>query len=155
VLVPDFGGSLEAVKMIMDACPDVINHNIETVPRLYPKVRPGADMLRSLRLLETVKKLNPVIATKSGLMVGLGESRREVVETLVALRNIDCDFLTIGQYLQPSPEHYPVIEYIKPNDFQELDCIARDLGFKGVAVSPLTRSSHNAASLYQDASLKS
>ena len=151
VLVPDFRGSEKAIRMVVESGPQVINHNVETVPRLYPEVRPGADYARSLELLYTVKKLNPATVTKSGLMLGLGESREEVIEVMGDLREANCDLLTIGQYLQPSPQHHPVIRFVPPEEFTEYEAIGQALGFTEVASSPLVRSSYRAAELYDRA----
>ncbi|MCX7615343.1 MAG: lipoyl synthase [Clostridiales bacterium] len=144
VLIPDFKGELEQLKTVADACPDVINHNVETVPRLYPNVRPMAVYERSLQLLANVKKLNPKILTKSGIMVGLGEKTEEVLEVLRDLRAVDCDLLTIGQYLAPSPEHHKVIEYIRPEVFEYYKTEGEKMGFRHVASGPLVRSSYHA-----------
>ena len=130
--------------MIVEARPDVYNHNLETVPRLYPTIRPGARYYHSLRLLEQVKKLDPTIFTKSGLMVGLGEQRLEVHQVMDDMRSADIDFLTIGQYLQPTPRHARVEEFVTPEAFRAYASIARAKGFLLVAASPLTRSSHHA-----------
>jgi len=151
VLVPDFRGSEEAIRMVVESGPQVINHNVETVPRLYPEVRPGADYARSLELLYTVKKQNPALVTKSGLMLGLGESREEVIEVMGDLREANCDLLTIGQYLQPSPQHRPVVRFVPPEEFTEYEAIGQALGFIEVASSPLVRSSYRAAELYDRA----
>ena len=151
VLVPDFRGSEKAIRMVVESGPQVINHNVETVPRLYPEVRPGADYARSLELLYLVKKLNPVTVTKSGLMLGLGESREEVIEVMGDLREANCDLLTIGQYLQPSPQHHPLIRFVPPEEFTEYEAIGQALGFTEVASSPLVRSSYRAAELYDRA----
>ena len=151
VLVPDFRGSEEAIRMVVESGPQVINHNVETVPRLYPEVRPGADYARSLELLYTVKKLNPALVTKSGLMLGLGESREEVIEVMGDLREANCDLLTIGQYLQPSPPHHPVVRFVPPEEFTGYEAIGQALGFIEVASSPLVRSSYRAAELYDRA----
>ncbi len=151
VLVPDFLGSEEAVRMVVESGPQVINHNVETVPRLYAEVRPGADYTRSLELLYTVKKLAPATVTKSGLMLGLGESREEVIEVMNDLREADCDLLTIGQYLQPSTQHHPVVRFIPPEEFAEYENTGREMGFAEVASSPLVRSSYRAAELYDKA----
>ncbi len=148
VLVPDFRGSEEAVRAVVESGPQVINHNVETVPRLYPEVRPGADYARSLELLYTVKNLDPTIVTKSGLMLGLGESRDEVIEMMSDLREANCDLLTIGQYLQPSAQHHPVIRFMPPEEFAEYEAIGREVGFAEVASSPLVRSSYRATELY-------
>jgi len=151
VLIPDFYGSLPSLKMAVDAHPDVINHNLETVPRLYSEVRPEADFQRSLRLLEQVKELDSRIVTKSGLMVGLGETREELLGVMEELRRVKCDLLTIGQYLQPSPSHHPVVRYIPPEEFLEYEGTGIGMGFRAVASAPLVRSSFNAAQLYAGA----
>ena len=151
VLVPDFRGSEEAIRLVVESSPQVINHNVETVPRLYPEVRPGADYARSLELLYTVKKQNPALVTKSGLMLGLGESREEVIEVMGDLREANCDLLTIGQYLQPSPQHRPVVRFVPPEEFTEYEAIGQALGFIEVASSPLVRRSYRAAELYDRA----
>lgn len=142
VLIPDFKGSIEALNKVADAMPEVINHNVETVPRLYPSVRPMAVYKRSLKLLDNVKNRNSKIFTKSGIMLGLGENKEEVIEVLKDLRDVDCDFLTIGQYLAPSKKHHPVIEYVHPDIFEEYENKAYELGFKYVASGPLVRSSY-------------
>ena len=144
VLTPDFrdkDGSLEAV---IDAGPDVFNHNLETVPRLYPTIRPGARYFHSLRLLDEAKRLAPEGFTKSGIMVGLGEQRNEVLQVMDDLRSADVDFLTIGQYLQPTPKHAPVDRFVTPEEFEEYRNLALGKGFLLVASSPLTRSSYHA-----------
>jgi lipoic acid synthetase len=151
VLVPDFRGSQEALRMVVAARPDVINHNVETVPRLYPEVRPLANYNQSLRLLREAKILDPGIVTKSGVMVGLGESREELIATMAALREAGCDLLTIGQYLQPSPQHHPVIRYVPPDEFDHYAHIGREMGFRDVASAPLVRSSFCAAELFERA----
>ena len=130
VLVPDFRGQDEAVRAVIESSPQVINHNVETVPRLYPEVRPGADYARSLELLYTVKRLEPAIITKSGLILGLGESQEEVIEVMGDLREADCDILTIGQYLQPSVGHHPVIRFVPPEEFSKYEtCCPRNWGY--------------------------
>ncbi|MFM7027724.1 MAG: lipoyl synthase [Chakrabartia sp.] len=145
ILTPDFRNKMEAaVEAIVAARPDVYNHNLETVPRLYPTIRPGARYYASLRLLETVKRFDPSIFTKSGLMVGLGEERLEVHQVMDDMRSAGIDFLTIGQYLQPTPKHAKVIDYITPQTFEAYAAIARAKGFLLVASSPLTRSSYHA-----------
>ena len=148
VLIPDFGGSPHSLKMVVDAHPDVINHNLETVPRLYPEVRPKADFQRSLMLLEQVKRFDSHIVTKSGLMVGLGETEEELVQVMEELRRVNCDLMTIGQYLQPSAHHHPVVRYVPPEEFLEYEAIGKEMGFSDVASAPLVRSSFNAAQLY-------
>lgn len=145
ILTPDFRNKAdEAVKRIVDARPDVYNHNLETVPRLYPTIRPGARYYHSLRLLERVKTLDPTIFTKSGLMVGLGEERLEIHQVMDDMRSADIDFLTIGQYLQPTPRHAKVIEFVTPDTFKSYASLGRAKGFALVAASPLTRSSYHA-----------
>ncbi|OYW89055.1 MAG: lipoyl synthase [Sphingobium sp. 32-64-5] len=145
ILTPDFRNKHErAIEMIVAARPDVYNHNLETVPRLYPTIRPGARYYASLRLLETVKRLDPSIFTKSGVMMGLGEERLEVHQVMDDMRSADIDFLTMGQYLQPTPKHAKVIEFVTPQAFSAYAAIARAKGFLQVAASPLTRSSYHA-----------
>ncbi|MBE3579464.1 MAG: lipoyl synthase [Caldanaerobacter subterraneus] len=144
VLVPDFMGNEEAIRTVVEAKPDVINHNVETVPRLYSRVRPKADYIRSLNLLKKVKELDPLILTKSGIMVGLGETEEEVVEVMKDLRDIDCDMMTIGQYLRPSHKHIEVAEYVTPEQFKRYEEMGYKLGFKHVASGPLVRSSYHA-----------
>jgi len=148
VLVPDFGGSLEFLRVVLDSSPDVFNHNIETVPRLYPMVRPRADYGRSLSILREAKRYLPQIKTKSGLMVGLGEAKEEVIEVMRDLREAGCDFLTIGQYLMPTKKSLPVIEYITPGVFREFEAAALGFGFEHAACAPLVRSSMNAEEVY-------
>lgn len=154
VLIPDLGGSLRSLKMVVDAHPDVINHNLETVPRLYPQVRPKADFQRSLRLLGQARELDSHIVTKSGLMVGLGETRDELLQAMEELRKVNCDLLTIGQYLQPSAHHHPVVRYVPPEEFVEYESLGKAMGFCDVASVPLVRSSFNAAQLYEKARMK-
>ena len=150
VLIPDFLGSAEALKTVVSAGPDVINHNVETVPRLYPEVRPKADYNRSIELLFTVKGLDPGIVTKSGLMLGLGERREEVIEVMQDLREAGSDLLTLGQYLRPSSRHHPVMRFISPKEFDEYQAIGKEMGFIEVASAPLVRSSFKAAELYAE-----
>jgi len=144
VLVPDFQGSREAMELLMDARPDVLNHNTETVPRLYRQVRLGASYERSLDMLAYAKKLRPDVPTKSGLMLGLGETLDEVRAVMRDLRAHDCDMLTIGQYLQPSRSHLPVERFVPPDEFDGLADYGRELGFDNVASAPLVRSSYHA-----------
>ena len=145
ILTPDFRNKHEAaVEAIVAARPDVYNHNLETVPRLYPTIRPGARYYASLRLLELVKKLDPSIFTKSGVMLGLGEERLEVHQVMDDMRSADVDFLTMGQYLQPTPRHAKVQDFVTPQAFDAYAAIARAKGFLLVASSPLTRSSYHA-----------
>src|SRR3954447_16714593 len=144
VLTPDFLRKKDAARAVVRAGPDVFNHNLETVPARYLTVRPGARYYASLRLLQQVKEIDPSIFTKSGLMLGLGEERNEVLQVMDDLRAADVDFLTIGQYLQPSPKHHPVVRFVEPDEFKAYGTIASAKGFLLVAASPLTRSSHHA-----------
>ncbi|HLR16619.1 MAG TPA: lipoyl synthase [Alcanivoracaceae bacterium] len=145
ILTPDFRGCLdEAVDLLTATPPDVFNHNIETVPDLYKRVRPGARYDHSLKLLQVFKQHNPHIPTKSGIMVGLGETKEQVFATLKDLRAHDVDRLTIGQYLQPSPHHAPVERYVHPDEFNEYARFAEELGFTGIASGPMVRSSYHA-----------
>ncbi len=144
VLTPDFLRKGQAYKKVLDANPDVFNHNIETVPRLYVTVRPGARYFGSLELLKNAKKINQNVFTKSGLMVGLGETKDEIIQVMDDLRTAEVDFITIGQYLQPSDKHYPLNRYYHPDEFKELETIAKTKGFLLVSSSPLTRSSYHA-----------
>tara|TARA_Y100000590_G_scaffold443699_1_gene573460 strand:- start:612 stop:1532 length:921 start_codon:yes stop_codon:yes gene_type:complete len=144
VLTPDFLRKGDAYKKVLEANPDVFNHNIETVPSLYLKVRPGSRYFSSLELLKNTKKMNNKIFTKSGLMVGLGETRDEILQVMDDLRSADVDFLTIGQYLQPSVKHFPLDRYYSPKEFDDLGIIAKSKGFLLVSSSPLTRSSYHA-----------
>jgi len=144
VLTPDFLRKSGAAEIVVAAKPDVYNHNLETVPRLYPAIRPGARYFASLRLLQHVKELDPAIFTKSGLMAGLGESKEEVHQVMDDLRSAEVDFLTIGQYLQPTPKHAPIARFVAPEEFAALKAMAFGKGFLMVASSPLTRSSYHA-----------
>lgn len=144
VLTPDFLRKPGALELVIEARPDVFNHNIETVPGLYPRVRPGARYYHSLRLLEAAKTLEPTLFTKSGLMVGLGENRDQILQVMDDMRCAGVDFLTIGQYLQPTPQHYPIDRFVPPEEFDELKAVAAARGFIHVAASPLTRSSFHA-----------
>jgi lipoic acid synthetase len=145
ILTPDFLRKPEAIPVVVKAKPDVYNHNIETVPRLYKTIRPGARYFNSLHLLKTVKEIDPSIFTKSGLMVGLGEEKDEVLQVMDDLRAAEVDFITIGQYLQPTPAHAPVARYVTPDEFEYYGRMAKAKGFLMVASSPLTRSSYHAA----------
>ena len=144
VLTPDFLRKGDSYKKVVEAAPDVFNHNIETVPNLYRQVRPGSRYFASLELLKNVKIINKNIFTKSGIMVGLGENKDEILQVMDDLRSADVDFLTIGQYLQPSEKHHPLDRYYKPEEFDELKFIAESKGFLLVSSSPLTRSSYHA-----------
>ena len=144
VLTPDFLRKGEAYKKVLEANPDVFNHNIETVPSLYRKVRPGARYFGSLELLKNSKQINKNVFTKSGLMVGLGETKDEILQVMDDLISADVDFLTIGQYLQPSPKHFPLVRYYHPDEFKDLELKAKARGFLLVSSSPMTRSSYHA-----------
>ncbi|MSO68913.1 MAG: lipoyl synthase [Alphaproteobacteria bacterium] len=144
VLTPDFRNKDGAIEAVAKARPDVYNHNLETVPRLYTEVRPGARYFHSLRLLARVKEIDPSIFTKSGIMVGLGEERREVLQVMDDLRSADVDFITIGQYLQPTPRHHAIDRFVTPDEFEEYRRLAFAKGFLMVSSSPLTRSSYHA-----------
>jgi lipoic acid synthetase len=146
ILTPDFLRKPGSVEFVAAARPDVFNHNLETVPRLYPSIRPGARYYQSLRLLDRVKQVNPSIFTKSGLMVGLGETKAEISQVMDDLRIADVDFLTIGQYLQPTVKHAAVDRFVPPEEFEELAAMARAKGFLQVSATPLTRSSYHADS---------
>lgn len=149
VLIPDFSGDIAALSKVVEAKPEIINHNVETVPRLYSSVRPMASYQRSLDLLENVRAMDDQILTKSGIMVGLGEKKEEIIEVLKDLRRVKCDLLTIGQYLSPSKKHYPVVEYVHPDIFAEYKDIAMEMGFLYVASSPLVRSSYHADKIFE------
>ncbi len=152
VLVPDFRGRLAVALDLFDAAPpDVMNHNLETVPRLYRQARPGADYAHSLRLLKEFKARHAAVPTKSGLMVGLGESDEEILEVMRDLRAHDVEMLTIGQYLQPSPHHLPVLRYVEPAQFQRFEAAAAGMGFRHAACGPLVRSSYHADRQAHDA----
>ncbi len=145
VLTPDFIGKPGAVERVVEAAPEVFNHNTETVPRLYRQVRGRKSVYRwTLELLARVKQLNPAIKTKSGLMLGLGETHEELLDTLADLISVGCDFLTLGQYLRPTPEHLPVVRYLPPEEFEALGRAARQMGFSQVASGPFVRSSYHA-----------
>jgi lipoic acid synthetase len=144
VLVPDFLRKDGAIDAVVAARPDVVNHNLETVPRLYAEVRPGARYFASLRLLDEVKRLDPMMFTKSGMMVGLGEEKAEVLQVMDDLRAAGVDFLTIGQYLQPTPKHHPIARFVTPDEFESYRRQAEGKGFLMVSASPLTRSSYHA-----------
>lgn len=144
VLIPDFMGSAAALKTVMDARPEVLNHNIETVPRLFPRVRHKGSYARSLELLSRAKAMTGSVFTKSGMMVGLGESWNEVLATMEDLRSVGCDLLTIGQYLRPSPKHHPIDRFYSPEEFQALADQGLKMGFRHVEAGPLVRSSYHA-----------
>ncbi|NWF51841.1 MAG: lipoyl synthase [Nitrospirae bacterium] len=144
VLTPDFKGDISAIDTVMNSKPDVFGHNVETIPRLYPIVRPRADYNRSLNVLRYAKEISTDTNIKSGIMLGLGETFKEIIEVLKELKEVGCDFITIGQYLRPTKTNLPVVEYINPNIFEEIRIIAIEMGFKYVASAPLVRSSMNA-----------
>lgn len=144
LLIPDMQGNKELIDIILNSEPNILNHNVETVPELYDKVRPMAVFERSIELLGYVKKTKPNIKTKSGMMLGLGETKEQVINVFKRLREVNCDILTLGQYLQPSKAHIPVVEYISPEQFDEYKKIALSMGFKKVASAPLVRSSYYA-----------
>ena len=150
VLIPDFQGKAEALQTVLEAAPDVLNHNIETVPRLYPTVRPQAIYVRSLELLRRSRDFCPEVPLKSGLMLGLGEEEGEVAQTLYDLHAVGCRYLTLGQYLQPTPAHLPVAAYVPPEQFERWREKALALGFTRVASGPFVRSSYHAETLAQD-----
>ncbi len=149
VLIPDFRGDFSSLKLVLQAAPDVLNHNIETIPRLYLEVRPQADYERSLDLLKRSKSLSPQIPTKSGFMLGLGETRQEVIELMEDLRKAGCELLTIGQYLQPRPDRLPVERYIPLEEFDNFQKIGMKMGFKAVATGPFVRSSFHASEMFK------
>lgn len=144
ILIPDFKGSEKALRRVVDSSPTVINHNLETVRRLYPEVRPMADYDRSLWVLRRIKELNPRVITKSGIMVGLGEKKEEVIALMKDLRDVDCDIITLGQYLQPTKANIPIERFVTPKEFKEFEEIAYSLGFKLAFSNPLVRSSYKA-----------
>jgi len=150
VLIPDFGGELSSLMTVLKEGPDVLNHNVETIPRLYPGVRPQADYRRSLDLLSRSKSLYPDIIAKSGFMLGLGETKAEVIELLRDLRGAGCDFITIGQYLQPRSDRLPVVRYVPPEEFEEYKGRGEGMGFRAVASGPFVRSSYHAAQLFKE-----
>ena len=144
VLIPDFRGSEEALRTVVQASPDILNHNIETVPRLYREVRPGSGYERSLELFARARRMAPELVTKSGVILGFGEDREELLRTMENLREVDCDILTLGQYLRPSQQHLPILKYYTPEEFRELKAIGDGMGFKHVEAGPLVRSSYHA-----------
>ncbi len=150
LLVPDFLGSRKALATVLASSPDILAHNLETVPRLYPKVRRGAEYERSLKVLREAKELSPNVITKSGLMLGLGEESAEIEKVLKDLRTVDCDMLTLGQYLSPSLHHTPVARYVKPEEFVTWQRQALELGFKSVAAGALVRSSYKAPIFFEE-----
>jgi lipoic acid synthetase len=151
VLIPDFQGNWDALATVMDAQPDILNHNMESVPRLYGRVRPKARYIQSLELLRRAKELSARTPTKSGLMVGLGETRDELLQVFSDLRANSVDVLTVGQYLRPSMRHLPVERYVPPEEFAELKAAAKAMGFKHVESGPLVRSSYHAGAVFEGA----
>jgi lipoic acid synthetase len=145
-LIPDFSGSESALSCVIEAKPDILNHNVETVPRLYPAARPEADYHLSLRILESAKQSG--MLTKTGLMLGLGETNDEVITVMKDLRNIACDILTLGQYLQPSPNHLAIDRYVTPEEFDQFKKTGKEMDFRHVEAGPLIRSSYHAGSSY-------
>ncbi|MFC1984430.1 lipoyl synthase [Chloroflexota bacterium] len=152
ILIPDFQGSLSALEIVATSHPAIINHNIETVPRLYPQVRPQANYKRSLRLLKHAKLKEEELLTKSGLMLGLGERHEEIIQVMENLREANCDFLTIGQYLRPSPNHHEVVRFVSPVEFKDYKNAGVAMGFKGVASAPYVRSSFQADRMFKEIS---
>jgi lipoic acid synthetase len=148
LLIPDLKGDVDALRVVADARPDVLNHNVETVPELYDKVRPQADYNRSVELFQTMKRINPAVVTKSGLMLGLGETRKQVVAVLEDLHSAGCGILTLGQYLRPSPRHIEMKCYIPPSEFDFYKKTALAIGFRAVVATPLARSSYYAREAY-------
>jgi lipoic acid synthetase len=149
LLIPDLQGNLQTLKSILDAQPQVLGHNLETVPRLYPTARSGADYQRSLQLLASAKEMAPGIPTKSGLMLGMGETETEVLAVINDLHNHGCEMLTLGQYLQPTRKHLPVVRYVEPDEFSQLREAGLKAGFKHVEAGPLVRSSYHAAEQFE------
>jgi lipoic acid synthetase len=152
VLIPDFKGDHSSLGKVLEASPDVLNHNVETIQRLYSEVRPQANYKRSLNLLKKSKELHPNIHTKSGFMLGLGETHQGIIELMEGLREAECDLLTIGQYLQPRRDRLPVEKYISPEEFEEYQKIGMEMGFKAVASAPFVRSSFHASEMFADTS---
>jgi lipoic acid synthetase len=151
VLIPDFMGSTEALNIVLDASPDVLNHNIESTRNVFPLVRAKGDYDRSLNLLAASKLRYPSIPTKSGIIVGMGESAGDLLQTMRDLRNVDCDLLTIGQYLRPSRDHIPMDRYYTPEEFKALEVQGKEMGFKHIASGPLVRSSYHADEQHKSA----
>jgi lipoic acid synthetase len=154
LLVPDFRGSEAALRTVVDAAPAILSHNAETVPRLYQQVRPGSDYERSLELLARARRMAPKLVTKSGVIVGFGETWQELLRTMADLREVDCDILTLGQYLRPSHAHLPIRKYYTPEEFTELKVIGEEMGFKHVESGPLVRSSYHARGQAEEVSRK-
>ncbi len=154
VLIPDFRGNEAALRTVVEAAPDILNHNMETVPRLYREVRPGSRYEQSLELFAKARRMAPALVTKSGIIVGFGEEREELLQTMLDLRRVDCDILTMGQYLRPSQQHLPIIRYYTPEEFRELKAIGEGMGFKHVEAGPLVRSSYHARGQIEEVNQK-
>ncbi|MBF8279272.1 MAG: lipA [candidate division NC10 bacterium] len=154
VLIPDFRGNEAALRTVVEAAPDILNHNMETVPRLYREVRPGSRYEQSLELFAKARRMAPALVTKSGIIVGFGEEREELLKTMADLRQVDCDILTLGQYLRPSQQHLPIIRYYTPEEFRELKAIGEGMGFKHVEAGPLVRSSYHARGQIEEVNQK-
>ncbi|MBI4379741.1 MAG: lipoyl synthase [candidate division NC10 bacterium] len=154
VLIPDFRGNEAALRTVVEAAPDILNHNMETVPRLYREVRPGSRYEQSLELFAKARRMAPALVTKSGIIVGFGEEREELLKTMADLRQVDCDILTMGQYLRPSQQHLPIIRYYTPEEFRELKAIGEGMGFKHVEAGPLVRSSYHARGQIEEVNQK-
>lgn len=154
VLIPDFRGNEAALRTVVEAAPDILNHNMETVPRLYREVRPGSRYEQSLELLARARRMAPALVTKSGIIVGFGEERQELLQTMLDLRRVDCDILTMGQYLRPSQQHLPIRRYYTPEEFRELKAIGEGMGFKHVEAGPLIRSSYHARGQIEEVNQK-
>ncbi|MGH7410584.1 MAG: lipoyl synthase [Candidatus Methylomirabilis sp.] len=154
VLIPDFRGSEEALRTVVQAAPDILNHNMETVPRLYREVRPGSRYDRSLELFARTRRMVSKMVTKSGIILGFGEEREELLQTMADLREVDCDILTLGQYLRPSQQHLPIMKYYAPEEFGELKAIGEGMGFRHVEAGPLVRSSYHAKGQAQEVARK-
>jgi len=154
VLIPDFRGNEAALRTVVEAAPDILNHNMETVPRLYREVRPGSRYEQSLELFAKARRMAPALVTKSGIIVGFGEEREELLKTMADLREVDCDILTLGQYLRPSQQHLPIIRYYTPEEFRELKAIGEGMGFKYVEAGPLVRSSYHARGQIEEVNQK-
>jgi lipoic acid synthetase len=154
VLIPDFRGNEAALRTVVEAAPDILNHNMETVPRLYREVRPGSRYEQSLELFAKARRMAATLVTKSGIIVGFGEEREELLKTMADLRQVDCDILTLGQYLRPSQQHLPIIRYYTPEEFRELKVIGEGMGFKHVEAGPLVRSSYHARGQIEEVNQK-
>jgi lipoic acid synthetase len=154
VLIPDFRGNEAALRTVVEAAPDILNHNMETVPRLYREVRPGSRYEQSLELFARARRMAPALVTKSGIIVGFGEEREELLKIMADLRQVDCDILTLGQYLRPSRQHLPIIRYYTPEEFRELKAIGEGMGFKYVEAGPLVRSSYHARGQIEEVNQK-